>query len=48
MGVKDLANGEFQFTYLLEPGISEIQGAIKILKEMDYPEEMIQHIEGCK
>jgi DNA mismatch repair ATPase MutS len=48
MGVIDLANGEFQFTYTLEPGISEIQGAIKILKEMDYPAEMIQHIEGCK
>jgi hypothetical protein len=48
MGVEDLADGGFKFTYLLEPGISEIQGAIKILKEMDYPEEMIQHIEGCK
>ena len=48
MGVKDLANGEFKFTYALEPGISEIQGAIKILKDMDYPAEMIQHMEGCK
>ena len=46
MGVKNTPDGGFEFTYGLEPGISKIQGAVKILKEMDYPQEMITDIEG--
>ena len=46
MGVKNAPDGGFEFTYGLEPGISKIQGAVKILKEMDYPQEMIADIEG--
>lgn len=38
----------FKFTYKLEPGISKIQGAIKILKDMNYPQEMIDTIEQSK
>jgi len=47
MGVKPTdANGGYQFTYKLEHGISKIQGAMKILKDMSYPEEMLDMIRG--
>jgi hypothetical protein len=48
MGTLQNEEGEFRFTYLLEPGISKIQGALKILKEMNYPQEMIDTIEKSK
>jgi hypothetical protein len=38
----------FKFTYKLEPGISKIQGAVKILKDMNYPQEMIDTIENSR
>ena len=41
------ANG-FKFTYKLEQGISKIQGAVKILKDMNYPQEMIDNIENSR
>ena len=48
MGVKSTdAAGGYRFTYLLEPGISKIQGAMKILKDMDYPQEMLDNIQAC-
>ena len=40
--------GGFKMTYKLEPGISKIQGAIKILKDMNYPQEMIDSIENSR
>lgn len=40
--------GGYRFTYLLEPGISKIQGAMKILKDMDYPQEMLDNIQACR
>lgn len=40
------ASGGYRFTYKLEPGISKIQGAMKILKDMDYPQEMLDVIRG--
>jgi DNA mismatch repair ATPase MutS len=33
-----------EFTYKIESGISKIQGAVKILEEMEYPEEIIDMI----
>jgi len=45
--VSNGANG-FKFTYKLEPGISKIQGAVKILKDMNYPQEMIDNIENSR
>jgi hypothetical protein len=48
MGVKSTdESGGYRFTYLLEPGISKIQGAMKILKDMDYPQEMLDNIQAC-
>ena len=46
MDVESLDNGKLKYTYKLKLGISKIQGAIKILKEMNYPNEIIQNIEN--
>jgi len=35
---------KFVFTYLLEPGISNTEGAIQILENMSYPEDMLNTI----
>jgi DNA mismatch repair ATPase MutS len=43
---KELGGG-FKYTYLVKPGISKIEGAINILKEMNYPKELLDNIEEC-
>lgn len=48
MGTVSIGTAGFKFTYKLEPGISKIQGAIKILKDMNYPQEMIDTIENSR
>jgi hypothetical protein len=35
-------NGEIQYNYTISKGISTIQGAIKVLRDMEYPNEIIQ------
>jgi hypothetical protein len=37
----DTANGDFQYTYKMEKGMSFIKGGIKVLKDLDYPDEII-------
>lgn len=44
MDVKELNDGKLEYTYKLKKGISKIQGAITILKQMDYPQEIIDTI----
>ena len=39
-------NGEIQYNYTISKGISTIQGAIKVLRDMEYPDEIIQSIIG--
>jgi hypothetical protein len=39
---KDEATGKLQYTYRVKPGISKMHGGVEILKEMDYPVEMLQ------
>jgi len=39
-------DGEISYTYRLIPGISKIQGAVKVLREMSYPEEILLTIAG--
>lgn len=46
MNVESMDNGKLKYTYKLKKGISKIQGAIKILKEMNYPNEIIKNIEN--
>ena len=35
---------DIQYTYKIKKGISKIQGAIKVLKDMEYPKEIIDSI----
>jgi hypothetical protein len=37
-------NGDIKYTYKCIKGISKIQGAVKVLREMDYPEEILTTI----
>jgi len=48
MGTTSNGPAGFKFTYLLEHGISKIEGAVKILKDMNYPQEMIDTIENSR
>jgi DNA mismatch repair ATPase MutS len=42
---KNMENiGNFRYTYLLSKGISKVRGGIKVLKDMDYPEEIIESL----
>jgi DNA mismatch repair ATPase MutS len=45
MDVQVLENGEFHYTYQMKKGISKIQGAIRVMKDMEYPEEIISGME---
>jgi DNA mismatch repair ATPase MutS len=48
MIVNVLPNGQFDYTYKMKKGISTIKGALRVLKDMDYPEEIIRTIETKK
>jgi hypothetical protein len=39
-------DNDFEFTYKIEPGISRIEGAIKILRDMNYPSDIIDMIQN--
>lgn len=41
---EDDENDIIQYTYKIKKGVSKIQGALKVLKEMDYPKEIIDNI----
>jgi len=41
MDTKSKENGEFEYTYKMKNGISNVLGAVKVLKEMDYPIEIL-------
>lgn len=36
-------NDDFNYTYLLEKGISKIKGGLKVLKDMNYPKEILDN-----
>ena len=42
--VCDCSGGDIQYTYKIKKGVSKIQGAIKVLKDMNYPDEIIDNI----
>jgi DNA mismatch repair ATPase MutS len=48
MMVKHGDDDQFTPLYLIDKGVSHIQGAVQILKEMDYPSEMIHMIQTCE
>jgi hypothetical protein len=42
--MKTLNNlGTFVYTYLIEKGISNIKGGIKVLSDMNYPKEILDY-----
>jgi DNA mismatch repair ATPase MutS len=45
MDVDVSERGKFEYTYKMKLGVSEIEGAVKILREMNYPEEIIDGIQ---
>lgn len=42
------ADGTFEYTYKLKKGVSSIKGGLRVLKDLDYPEEIIQSIENTR
>lgn len=36
-------NDNFEYTYLLQEGVSKIKGGLKVLKDMDYPQEILDN-----
>lgn len=46
MDVSINENGTFNYKYKLVKGISKIKGGIRVLKDMEYPDEIIQSIEN--
>lgn len=51
MNVENLPDGGIKYTYKMKKGISKIQGALKILQQMEYPDEIIETIKNynsCK
>ena len=36
-------NDNFEYTYLIEKGISKIKGGLKVLKDMNYPKEILDN-----
>ena len=42
--IEDKGTGKIKYTYLMKPGISNIQGAILILEQMEYPKEILDEM----
>ena len=39
-----LPDGEIEYTYRIEPGVSTVQGAVKVLRDMEYPAAILETI----
>jgi hypothetical protein len=48
MDVENLPEGGLKYTYKMRKGISKIQGAVKILQQLNYPQEIIETIQNYK
>ena len=44
MDVTENKDGSLTYTYKMKPGISRIQGAVRVLEEMGYPEKVLDTI----
>jgi len=38
------SNSDFDYTYKLKKGISKVKGGIKVLKDLNYPKEIINEL----
>jgi len=48
MEARELADGEIKYSYKIGRGISKIQGAFSVLRQMGYPEEILNTIRGYR
>ena len=39
-------NNDFEYTYKIKKGISKVKGALKVLKDLDYPESIITNMKN--
>lgn len=46
MDVSILTDGTFNYTYKIKKGISKIKGGVRVLKDLEYPTEIIHMIEN--
>jgi DNA mismatch repair ATPase MutS len=46
MNVIEKQDSKLIYTYKMKKGISKVQGAIKILEDMDYPDEIIKDVKN--
>jgi hypothetical protein len=46
MIVNELDDHQIEYTYQMKKGISMVEGSISVIKQMKYPEELIEDI--CK
>ena len=44
MEIKNKNNDDFKFTYKIKKGISKIKGGLKVLKDLEYPETIIDKL----
>jgi DNA mismatch repair ATPase MutS len=44
MDVRVQEDGTFHYTYKMKPGISKKKGALRVLKDMNYPAEIIENM----
>jgi DNA mismatch repair ATPase MutS len=45
MSVDVLPDGNFDYKYKIKPGISKLKGGIRVLKDMNYPAEILADLE---
>ena len=45
MQIKQEENGSISYSYKLHKGISDIKGGVKVLRDLDYPSEIINNTE---
>jgi hypothetical protein len=43
--IEENENNNWNYTYIIKPGISKVKGGIKILKDMNYPKEIIDSLQ---
>ena len=46
MGASQSEDGDIKYSYKIEEGISKIEGAIKVLRDMKYPKAILEEIEN--
>ena len=44
MNVKRTEDGKIKYTYKIKEGVCKIKGALEILKNMDYPKEILENM----